>query len=142
MRPMIVTNSQIEKITGLIHAGTTRAAGIDVDVFTANGQMPYWCGATDPAEEDRALLEFEQERAPVPMYYLTAKGKTALSSRDDSSGDDKYKIIMDTLASIEAGNRRQVYLVNDLKIPQQKVWYRLKKLTDLGLIEVIMQVAQ
>jgi len=134
---IITTTREIEKQTGLVYAGVTRACGMDVDVFTKTGEAPLWSGAADPAPIQPK--EEDQVKNPIiiTLYILTDKGKDALLKYDSSINDSKYIALMKVLHAIGNNAVRQVELTKSLNTTQQKVWYIIKKLTSAGLMSSI-----
>lgn len=132
------TTRDIERSNGLIYAGTTRACGMDIEVYTSTGRLPLWSGADDPAPIEANLNgESSKPAATVLVYVLTEKGIDTVNKYDRSITDPRYTNLMVVLEAIHGGCRRQIELGKKLNLPQQKIWYRAKKLIEQGLIEQV-----
>lgn len=127
-----------------IYAGTTRVAGMDIDVYTESGRLPLWSGAPDPGNAVVTGTKSASKNGDthagnrtVPFYMITDAGRDAMSQYDSSVPDEMYKNIMRVMSVISDGTNRQVDISRQLELDQRKVWYIIGKIKKLGLINEI-----
>lgn len=134
---------QIERQTGLKFAGTSRMCGMDIDIFTNSGKLPYWSGAPDPGSsavtgtKAASKISDGHSSRSVPHYLITDKGKEAMRSYDATVREEMYVNIMRVMSVIADGATRQVDISRSLELDQRKVWYIVNKISRMGLICII-----